>query len=177
MNNDSLLAYDIYQASHLQGEFLLRSGAISHEYFDKYLFSANPKLLKRIAAAMLPMIPADTEVLAGLELGAIPLVTLLSQGSGLPASFVRKVAKPYGTCKLAEGAAFNGKRVLIVEDVVTSGGQIILSAHELRELGAIIDTALCVIDRQAGGTEKLAEIDIKLSGLFTMDALKAANTA
>jgi orotate phosphoribosyltransferase len=81
--------------------------------------------------------------------------------------FVRKVAKPYGTCRLAEGAEVSGRRVLVVEDVVTSGGQIVISTRQLRELGARISDALCVIDRQEGGAETLAAEAITLHALFS----------
>jgi orotate phosphoribosyltransferase len=168
------LAKEIYQTCHLTGEFLLRSGTVSNEYFDKYLFEGQPRLLRAIVQHMLPLIPKDTEVLAGLEMGGIPVVTMLSHYSGIPAVFVRKKAKSYGTCKLAEGGEITGKKVLIIEDVVTSGGQILLSAKELRDLGAIIDTVLCVIDREAGGRENLAAANLTLHPLLTMTELKAS---
>src|SRR5262245_13824495 len=97
------LAREIYDRTHLTGEFVLRSGAVSNEYFDKYLFESDPVLLRAIAEALVPLVPSDTDVLAGLELGGIPIATMLSQLTGLPARFVRKEAKTYGTCRLAEG--------------------------------------------------------------------------
>jgi len=97
------LARDIYRASHLTGRFVLRSGAVSDEYFDKYLFESDPRLLAAIGDALAPLVPEGTEALAGLETGGIPLAVILSQRTGLPALFVRKEAKTYGTCKLAEG--------------------------------------------------------------------------
>jgi orotate phosphoribosyltransferase len=98
------LAGRIYERAHLVGEFTLRSGRTSNEYFDKYLFEADPRLLYDIASALEQLVPEGTEVLAGLELGGIPIVTALSLETGLPAAFVRKNAKTYGTAKLAEGA-------------------------------------------------------------------------
>jgi orotate phosphoribosyltransferase len=166
------LGQRIYRAAHLTGEFLLRSGITTNEYFDKYRFEADPVLLDAIAEAMVPLVPADTEVLAGLEMGGIPVVTALGRHTGLPCAFVRKQAKTYGTCRLAEGAEVAGRRVLIVEDVVTSGGQIILSTKELRTLGADIREALCVIDRQQGGEASLAAADISLVSLLTSTALR-----
>ncbi len=168
------LATAIYNTAHITGEFLLRSGAISNEYFDKYLFEAQPTLLAEIAKHLLALVPAETEVLAGLELGGVPIATALSLQSTLPAAFVRKKAKEYGTCKIAEGADLSGKRILIVEDVVTSGGQVVLSAKDLRDRGANIIGAVCVIDREAGGKEALADINIPLFPLFTMTELKSA---
>ncbi len=175
MTHDQQLARQIYQTSRITGEFLLRSGAISHQYFDKYLFEANPILLKQIAEAMQRLVPeSGIDALAGLEMGGIPIVTMLSQVTGLPALFVRKKAKEYGTCKLAEGGEINGRNLLIIEDVVTSGGQILLSAADLRKRGAIVDTVLCVIDREAGGKEKLAADGLQLRPLFTMSQLEEA---
>ncbi len=105
-------------------------------------------------------------------MGGIPIATMVSHYSNIPCLFVRKVAKQHGTSKLAEGQDFSGKQVTIVEDIVSSGGQIILSAKDLRDLGAEVTHALCVIDRQSGGKEKLVENHITLASLFTMDNLK-----
>jgi orotate phosphoribosyltransferase len=165
------LATLVYDRAHLTGEFLLRSGAISHQYFDKYRFEADPPLLSAIAEAMLPLIPEETEVLAGLELGGVPLAVMLSQLSGIPTAFVRKVAKSYGTRRLAEGAEVAGKRVVVIEDVVTSGGQVVSSTGDLRAAGAIVEHALCVIDREAGGSEALAGAGVALRALFAMSEL------
>ena len=167
---DRDLAADVFGVAHLEGEFLLRSGVTATEYFDKYRFEARPDLLARIAEQLAALVPEDTEVLAGLELGGIPVVTALSRATGLPAAFVRKRAKEYGTRRLAEGADVAGRRVVVVEDVVTSGGQVVLSTKDLRALGAEVQTVLCVIDRQAGGGEALAAVGLELRALFTADA-------
>jgi len=173
----SELARKIYEISHITGHFQLRSGQTSNEYFDKYLFEGQPEILKAVAEQMTFLIPKGIEVLAGLEMGGIPVVTMLSQVSGIPALFVRKKAKEYGTCKLAEGGDIEGRRMLIIEDVVTSGGQILLSAADLRERNAIVGNVLCVIDRESGGTEMLAKEGLRLHSLFRMSELKnAANT-
>lgn len=135
-------------------------------YFDKYRFEADPVLLADIAEAMSTLVPADTEVLAGLELGGIPVVTALSARTSLPAAFVRKEAKSYGTARLAEGADVSGRRVVIIEDVVTSGGQVLVSAGQLRQLGAEITHVLCVIDRGEGGREALAAAGLDLRAVI-----------
>lgn len=166
------LGKDIYNISHITGEFLLRSGQISNEYFDKYKFESVPNLLAPIAREMKNLIPAGTEILGGLEMGGIPLSTALSLETNLPSVFVRKKAKEYGTRKLAEGIDFNNKQMCVIEDVVTTGGQIILSVKELRELGAKIDTVLCVIVRDPKAFDKLAEDGLTLKPLFTMEELK-----
>ena len=168
------LARRIHAASHLTGQFTLRSGRTATEYFDKYRFEGDPVLLDEIARRMAPLVPSGTEVLAGLEMGGIPVVTALGRHTGLPCAFVRKQAKPYGTCRLAEGADVEGRRVLVVEDVVTSGGQIVLSTADLWGLGAQVQEALCVIDREQGGADALAAEGIGLLSLLTAGDLRAA---
>ncbi len=166
------LAKKIFQVSHLTGEFKLRSGIISKEYFDKYQFESDPQILIHIGELLSQKIPKDTDILAGLEVGGIPIATAMGLMRNIPMTFVRKVAKEYGTAKIVEGADIKNKNVLIVEDVVTSGGQIILSTKELRNLGANITKAVCVIDREQGGKEALAKEGIELIPLFTMSKLK-----
>lgn len=166
------LAIEIYNVSHITGEFLLRSGQISNEYFDKYKFESLPGLLVPIARELKNLIPASTEILGGLEMGGIPLSTALSIETNIPTVFVRKKAKDYGTRKLAEGMNFDGKQMCVIEDVVTTGGQILLSVKELRELGAKIDTVLCVIVRDPKAFDILAAEGLTLKPLFTMEEIK-----
>ncbi|MGE5551643.1 MAG: orotate phosphoribosyltransferase [Bacteroidota bacterium] len=166
------LARKIYQVSYLQGTFKLRSGQISHEYFDKYLFESDPELLRAIAARMRPLIPKDTEVLAGLEMGGIPIATALSLETGLPLLLVRKKAKDYGTCKVAEGQDHGGKKVCVIEDVVTTGGQIILSTQDLRKSGAVVTHVMCVILRNEEGRANLKQEGLELIPLYSMKELK-----
>ncbi|MEQ1664279.1 MAG: orotate phosphoribosyltransferase [Bdellovibrionales bacterium] len=166
------LASSIYKESYLKGKFKLRSGKESNEYFDKYRFEAAPELLREIAKKMTPLIPKDIQLLAGLELGGVPIATALSLETGMPLIFVRKKAKDYGTMKLAEGSEFSGKKICIIEDVVTTGGQVIESVKELRALGAEVAHVLCVIDREQGGRDKLQEHGLWLQPLFKMSELK-----
>jgi orotate phosphoribosyltransferase len=170
-NERASLAHRIYDVAHLTGTFTLRSGVVSHEYFDKYLFESDPELVRTIAEALAPLVPASTEALAGLELGGVPLAVMVSQVTGLPTLFVRKEAKTYGTCRLAEGGELEGRRVTVVEDVVTSGGQVVTSCGDLRVRGAIVEHALCVIDRESGGPAALAEIGVELRPLYRMSEL------
>ncbi|HUW04148.1 MAG TPA: orotate phosphoribosyltransferase [Acidimicrobiales bacterium] len=160
------LAARIGNVCRLTGSFTLRSGQQATTYFDKYLFEADPDLLGEVAELAAPLVPVDTEVLAGLELGGVPVATALSLTTGLPAAFVRKEAKSYGTAKLAEGAEIDGRKVLVVEDVITTGGQVLASAADLRDRGADIVAVLCVIDRSEGA-HRLAEADLDLISLFT----------
>jgi orotate phosphoribosyltransferase len=168
------LAQRVYEAAHLLGTFRLRSGRVSHEYFDKYLFESDPLLLREVGEALAALVPEHAQVVAGLELGGIPLATIVSQITGLPTRFVRKAAKTYGTCRLAEGGDVAGRRLAVVEDVVTSGGQLLESCTALRERGAEIAAVLCVIDRQQGGREALEAAHLTLHSVFTMEQLLAA---
>jgi orotate phosphoribosyltransferase len=168
------LAARIYGASHLTGPFTLRSGRVATEYFDKYRFESDPTLLRQIAQLAAAAIPPEMDGLAGLELGGVPLATALSLLTGLPAYFVRKEAKKYGTERLCEGGDVEGLRLLVIEDVVTTGGQLVLSTDDLRAAGAVVTDALCVIDRQSGGIDLLAQSGVTLKALFTMGELQRA---
>jgi orotate phosphoribosyltransferase len=168
------LAARVYAASHQTGTFVLRSGRKADHYFDKYRFESDPVLLRDIVDALVPLVPADIEGLAGLELGGVPLATVLSSATGLPAFFVRKEPKKYGTERVCEGGDVGGRRLLIIEDVVTTGGQLVLSAQDLRADGAVVDHALCVIDREGGGADVAAAEGITLRALFTMRELEVA---
>ncbi len=165
------LATRINDVCRLTGRFELRSGQVSDQYFDKYLFEADPVLLAAVADLAARLIPDGTEVLAGLELGGVPVATALSLVTGLPAAFVRKAAKPYGTTKLAEGASVDGRRVLVIEDVITTGGQVVQSTDQLREQGAKVDQVLCVIDRSGGNHTALTEASLTMRSLFTSHEL------
>jgi orotate phosphoribosyltransferase len=173
MSSDSL-AQRVNSIARLTGTFTLRSGQVASEYFDKYRFEADPVLLADIAAAMEPLLPPDTQVLAGLELGGVPIATALSLRTGLPAAFVRKEAKAYGTARLAEGAEIRGQRVTVIEDVITTGGQVVISTGQLRSLGAIVEHVVCVIDRSPDHGAALAAEGLTMTSLLTRAQLDAA---
>ncbi len=147
---DPFLPADIRAIASLQGEFRLRSGQISSTYFDKYRFAAQPALLKRVAAEMIPLLPDGSEILAGLELGGVPIATAISLATGLPAAFVRKQAKDYGTCLAVEGGSVVGKRVVLIEDVITTGGAVADAARLVRDAGAEVIGVVCAIWRGEG---------------------------
>lgn len=141
------LARRIAEVATLEGEFLLRSGQTSNRYFDKYRFEGNPALLKPLAQAMVPLLPQGTEIIAGLELGGVPLATALSLETGLPAAFIRKEAKTYGTCRAIEGQDVAGKKVTFIEDVITTGGAV-ADAHAMAVAeGAEVLAVVCAIWR------------------------------
>src|SRR5580692_13125863 len=175
-NGGVTLAARVFAASHLSGTFVLRSGRRADHYFDKYRFESDPALLAEIVAALVPLVPAGTEGLAGLELGGVPLATMLSSMTGLPAYFVRKEPKKYGTERICEGGDVSGRRLLIIEDVVTTGGQVVLSAQDLRVEGAVVEDALCVIDREGGGGDVMGAEGMRLHALFTMSQLEAESS-
>ena len=168
------LADRINAVSRLTGTFTLRSGQIATEYFDKYRFEALPDLLGEIADAMVPLIPMGTEVLAGLEMGGIPIATALSMRTGIPAAFVRKEAKKYGTARLAEGTDIAGRTVTVVEDVITTGGQVVISTNDLRALGARVGHVVCVIDRSTDQGAALTAEGLTMHALLTRAQLDAA---
>jgi orotate phosphoribosyltransferase len=170
---DPHLARDVDARCRLTGEFTLRSGQVASEYFDKYLFETDPDLLARVATAMVPLLPDGTDLLGGLEMGGIPIVTVLSAQSRLPALFVRKQAKTYGTCKLAEGPAVEGRRVTLVEDVITTGGAVRDATRALREAGAVVETVVCAIDRSPGDDNPLADVGLEIRAVLTKADLDA----
>lgn len=170
--NKAELGKKIYEISNIKGEFTLRSGQIATEYFDKYLFEANPTILRAIGEQIAQTLPAEFDQLAGLEMGGIPIATAISLHTGIPALFVRKEAKSYGTCKLAEGGDIDGATLVIIEDVVTSGGAVIDAVNELRQRGATVDQVYCVIDRESTGRENLEKLGLTLTPLFTKSELE-----
>jgi orotate phosphoribosyltransferase len=166
-HDDPALARDIDARCRLTGEFTLRSGQVASEYFDKYLFETDPDLLARVAAAMVALVPEGTDLLGGLEMGGIPIVTVLSAQSRLPALFVRKQAKTYGTCKLAEGPEVSGRRITLVEDVITTGGAVRDATRALRAAGATVETVVCAIDRSPGDDNPLVDVGLEIRSVLT----------
>ena len=172
---DQGLARDVDARCRLTGEFTLRSGQVAGEYFDKYLFETDPDLLARVASAMVPLLPAGTDLLGGLEMGGIPIATVVSAQSRVPALFVRKQAKTYGTCKLAEGPDVAGRRVTLVEDVITTGGAVRNAAVALRDAGATVETVVCAIDRSPGEDNPLADVGLEIRSVLTKADLDAVH--
>jgi orotate phosphoribosyltransferase len=144
------LALDVNTASRLVGTFKLRSGQVSDEYFDKYRFESDPELLRRVARRMLPLIPEGAEILAGLELGGVPIATAMSLECGLATVFVRKKAKEYGTCQAVEGGEIRGRKVVIVEDVIMTGGAVFDAAALIHAAGGVVIAVVCAIWRGEG---------------------------
>ncbi|HEX6246776.1 MAG TPA: orotate phosphoribosyltransferase [Nocardioidaceae bacterium] len=177
MTDSTTLARDIDACCRLTGEFTLRSGQVASEYFDKYLFESDPRLLARVADRMVDLVPDGTELLGGLELGGIPIVTALSARTGLPALFVRKKAKEYGTCKLAEGPDVRGRRVTLIEDVITTGGAVRDAARALREAGASVEVVVCAIDRSSADQSPLDDVGLEVRAVLTKAELDAVSAS
>jgi orotate phosphoribosyltransferase len=174
---DRELQAALREHSFLEGDFVLRSGRRSTHYFDKYRFETCPELLEAIAARLAGAIgqhEPDAQRLAGPELGAVVLAAAASLATRLPFVIVRKAAKEYGTGNRIEGAFEAGERVCLVEDVVTSGGAAIEAVEALREAGLECRTAVCVVDREEGGTDELARHGVRLRPLFRAGQLVPA---
>lgn len=154
-----------------RGAFQLPTGQVVEEYFDEYLLAADPVLLREVAAEMARYSPVGTEALVGLEMGGIPLAVALSAATGIPVGFLRRERKSYGTCRQMEGRPVAGRHVVLVDDVIRSGSQVLRAASVLRRAGASVATAICVLDRDLGGRARLAESQIVLRSLFTPAAL------
>lgn len=146
---DPGLASRVREAALLEGDFVLSSGKRSRFYVDKYLFSTEPGLLRELARALSARLPEGVGRLAGVELGAVPLVAAVSLYGGLPFCIVRKDAKGYGTGKGIEGRALEtGEKVALIEDVVTTGSQVLRAAATLEEAGAEVSGIVAVLDRR-----------------------------
>ncbi|MFQ6197728.1 orotate phosphoribosyltransferase [Streptomyces sp. NPDC000405] len=157
--------------------FTLADGQVLDSYFDEYQLAADPQLLHDVADAMSASVPESAEVLAGIELGGVPLVVALSAATGLPAAFLRRTPKRYGSKRQIEGAATAGRRVVLIDDVVRSGGQLLAMARMLRVAGAPVADALCVLERPLGGRLLLGEHGITLHPLLTEADLPATTGA
>jgi orotate phosphoribosyltransferase len=143
------LASRVREAALLEGDFVLSSGKRSRVYVDKYLFSTEPGLLRDLAGEISDRLPAGAQRLAGVELGAVPLVAAVSLQSDLPYVIVRKSVKEYGTGNRTEGRPLEaGERVVLIEDVVTTGTQVLRAAVVLEEAGAEVLGIVAVLDRR-----------------------------
>lgn len=182
LTNQSSLAAAIAEVALLRGTFTLRSGKTSSYYLDKYLFSTRPELLRQLAplfadrlAGMERRLGVKIARLAGAELGGIPLVTAASLHTGLPCIFVRNQKKDYGTAKQLEGVLNRGDRVVLVEDVATTGGQALEAVKSLRESGGEVLGVIATIDRLEGARENVEREGLSFEALFTKRDLGIAD--
>jgi orotate phosphoribosyltransferase len=175
--NDAELALAIREHAYLEGDFILRSGRRSRFYLDKYRFETRPDLLRALGERIATVVrreEPEAARLAGPELGAVALAASASLAAGLPFLIVRKGGKEYGTERRIEGEHEAGEVVCLVEDVVTTGGAAAEAADALREAGLVCRTAVCVVDREEGGSEGLAGVGVRLVPLFRVSEIADA---
>ena len=171
MTNDELIAA-LRDADAVKfGEFELSHGGTSDYYIDKYLFETDPHCLRLIASAFADRVGEET--LAGVALGAVPLVAVTSAETDTPYVIVRKEAKEYGTGNRIEGRLSDGESVVVLEDIATTGRSALDAVEALRDAGATVERVLVVVDRGEGARELLADAGVELDALVTADDLLA----
>ena len=170
MTRDELIAR-IKQAAYLEGDFTLRSGKKSKYYLDKYRFETQPDILATLGAMFAERIPHGTDRLAGPELGGVALAAATSLAGGLPFVIVRNAKKDYGTANQYEGVLDKGESVLLLEDIATTGGQVLEAAKTLTEFGCKVNGILAVIDRLEGARENIEAQGYSFDTLLTRDDL------
>jgi orotate phosphoribosyltransferase len=161
------LANRIAEVSLLRGEFILRSGRKSDYYLDKYRFETQPDVLLELGRLFAEKVTEKVDRIAGAELGAVPLAAATAMACGKPFVIVRNQKKDYGTGKLVEGVLNAGETVIIVEDVLTTGGQVLEAAKSLKDAGAKIDRIVAVIDRMEGARQNIESAGYVFEALFT----------
>lgn len=161
------LAKRIAEVALLRGEFTLRSGRKSNYYLDKYRFETQPDVLLALGKLFAEHVTARTDRIAGAELGAVPLAAAAGMASGKPIVFIRNQKKDYGTAKQLEGVINSDESILIVEDILTTGGQVLEAAKTIRDAGCVVEKIVGVIDRLEGARENIEGAGYKLETLFT----------
>ena len=172
MNDD--LGHLLVERALLEGDFVLRSGKRSSWYLDKYRFETEPEILRELGVGLAGAVAEsepDAVRLACPVLGAVALAASASLASGLPFIIVRDEAKEYGTANRIEGAFEPGELVCLLEDVVTTGGALVETVSALREGGLVVRNAVCVVDREQGGSDALARLGVRLRALFRAEEL------
>jgi len=160
--------YDaIASAALLRGDFTLRSGRKSKYYLDKYLFEAQPAILRELGERFARRRSPATTRIAGAELGGVALAASASMASGLPFAIIRNAKKDYGTQKMFEGKIEPGDTVLLVEDIATTGGQVLEAAKVITGVGATVEKIVAVIDRQEGARENIEAAGYVFESLMT----------
>jgi orotate phosphoribosyltransferase len=164
----------IVERALLEGDFVLRSGRRSSWYLDKYRFETDPDILRALGEALAGAVEEcepKAVRLAGPALGAVALAASAAMASGLPFIIVRGETKEYGTAKRIEGPFESGELVCLLEDVVTSGGALADAVSAVREEGLVVRNAVCVVDREEGGSDALARLGVRLRPLFRASEL------
>jgi len=170
MTREELIAR-VKETSYLEGDFTLRSGKKSKYYMDKYLFETCPDILKALGEEFAKHITDDVTLIAGAELGGVALAASTSMASGKNWIIVRNSKKGYGTGKMVEGVLKETDVVLIVEDIATTGGQVIEAAKIVTDAGAKVKEIVCVIDRKQGARENITEAGFAFDSIMTKEDL------
>jgi orotate phosphoribosyltransferase len=169
--NRQQLAAAVKQACYLEGDFVLRSGRRSTYYLDKYRFETRPEILRELGKLFAERRTPHTTLIAGAELGGVALAASAAMASDLPFIIVRNAKKDYGTQKMFEGVLEPGSKVLLVEDIATTGGQVLEAAKVITEAGATVEKIVCVIDRCEGARENIEGAGWVFESLFTTQDL------
>ncbi len=165
--DDVTLAAAIKDACYLEGDFTLRSGRKSTYYLDKYRFETRPQILRALGSRFADRCNSETTLIAGAELGGVALAAATSLAVDLPFIIVRNKKKDYGTSNEFEGVLEQGSSVLLVEDIATTGGQVLEAAHSITQAGGKVQKIVCVIDRREGARENIEEAGFVFESLFT----------
>ena len=172
--NKAKLLRQLMEKSYKKGDFTLASGKKSSHYLNCKPVSLNGKGLNLISDLFLELMDSRSKAVAGMTLGADPLVsglilTAASKGQDLNGLIIRKEIKNYGTKSGIEGPTLEkGTLVTVLEDVVTTAGSVIKSIKKLRENNYIVEEVLSIVDRKEGGCEALNDENVKLKSLFTI---------
>ena len=169
--NRSELIKRIKETAYLEGDFVLRSGKRSKYYLDKYLFETCPDILKALGEEFAKHVTDDVTLIAGAELGGVALAAATAMQTGKNWIIVRQSRKDHGTSKLIEGVLKPGDVVLLVEDIATTGGQVLEAAKVITDAGAKIKKIVCVIDRKQGAAENITQAGYKFESILTKDDL------
>jgi orotate phosphoribosyltransferase len=161
------LAKRIAEVALLRGEFTLRSGQKSNYYLDKYRFETQPDCLLELGKMIAARVPAECQRLAGPELGAVPLAASAAMQCNKPCIFIRNQKKEYGSAKQIEGVFNPGEKIVLIEDIVTSGGQVVEAAKSMKEAGLELLKVIVIIDREEGGREAIEAAGLQMDALFT----------
>lgn len=167
------VARDLVRHAYLEGDFVLSSGRRSRYYFDKYLFETKPQILRPLSKLLAQQMPMGVDRIAGPELGAVALATAASLETGIPFVIVKKSTKEYGTQRAVEGEIHPGERVVVIEDVMTTGTQAIVSAEKLRALGVEVLFILGIVDREEGARENVEAAGFQFRSLFIRSELES----
>ena len=162
-----VLAAAVKEAAYLEGDFVLRSGKRSKYYIDKYRFETQPAILAELGKCFAEHVGDTTTLIAGAELGGVALAAATSLACNRPFIIVRNAKKDYGTSNLFEGVLKEGDRVLIVEDIATTGGQVLEAAKAITDSGAHVEEIVAVLDRQQGARENIEAAGFKFDAILT----------